>query len=90
VTVVNSRCPVVSLLLSAILFALCFSADAQQAAKRPRIGFLSGASASAVAARVDAFRQGLTEIGYIEGKNIVVEYRYADAKADRFPALAAE
>jgi len=66
------------------------SAQAQQPTKLSRIGFLNAASTSALAGRLDAFRQGLTELGYIEGKNIVVEYRYADAKADRLPALAAE
>jgi len=78
-------------------FALCvltlahgWSAQAQQPTKLSRIGFLNAASTSALAGRLDTFRQGLTELGYIEGKNIVVEYRYADAKADRFPALAAE
>ena len=76
--------------LSAMLFALCVSAGAQQQAKVPRIGFLGGASASSYAARIDAFRQGLNELGYTEGKNIVIEYRYADGKLDRLPALAKE
>jgi putative ABC transport system substrate-binding protein len=77
-------------LLVGLALASVHLAEAQQAKKIPRIGFLSAASASAVAGRLDAFRQGLTELGYIEGKNIVVEYRYADGKADRLPALAAE
>jgi putative ABC transport system substrate-binding protein len=76
--------------LSAMLLALSFSAEAQQPAKIPRIGFLGGASASSYAARIDAFRQGLNEHGYTEGKNIVIEYRYADGKLDRLPALAKE
>jgi len=77
-------------LFTLLLLAAVTLAEAQQPKKVPRIGFLSAASASAVAGRLDAFRQGLTELGYIEGKNIVVEYRYADGKADRLPALAAE
>jgi putative ABC transport system substrate-binding protein len=76
--------------LSAMLFALCFSADAQQPKKFPGIGFLSAPSASAIAARTEAFRQGLRELGYIEGKNIVIEQRYAEGKLDRLSALAAE
>jgi ABC-type uncharacterized transport system substrate-binding protein len=76
--------------LCAVLFALCVPAQAQQPGKVFRIGWLGGASASAIALRVDAFRQGLRELGYVEGKNIVIELRYADAKLDRLPALAAE
>jgi ABC-type uncharacterized transport system substrate-binding protein len=77
------------LVLGAMLFALCLPAEAQQP-KVPRIGFLFGASPSANAGRVEAFRQGLQELGYIDGKNIVIEVRYADGKLDRLPALAAE
>jgi putative tryptophan/tyrosine transport system substrate-binding protein len=73
-----------------VLLALCFSADAQQTTKVPRIGYLTGATPVGQAARVEAFRQGLRELGYIEGKNIVVEYRYAEEKLDRLPALATE
>ena len=65
-------------------------AQAQQTKKVPRIGFLVGASAPSVAARLDVFRQGLRDLGYVEGKNIVIEYRYAEGKSDRIPALAAE
>jgi len=74
----------------AALLALCFSAGAQQTAKVPRIGYLTGATPVGQAARIEAFRQGLSELGYVEGKNIVVEYRYAEEKLDRLPALAAE
>jgi putative ABC transport system substrate-binding protein len=63
---------------------------AQQPKKVPRIGFLSGVSPSTNSARVEAFRQGLRDLGYVEGKNIVIEYRYAEGKLDRLPALAAE
>ena len=94
-TVVRSPWSVVSkailcLALCAMLFALSYSASAQQPKKVPRIGFIVGASASSVAARTDAFRQGLRALGYVEGKNIVIEYRYAEGKTDRLPALAAE
>jgi ABC-type uncharacterized transport system substrate-binding protein len=78
------------LTLSAMLFALCGSAEAQQPGKIPRIGFLSAASPSTISARIDAFRQGLRELGYLEGKNIVIEWRFAEGKLDRLPALATE
>ena len=65
-------------------------ADAQQTKKVPRIGCVFGASASSVAARTEAFRRGLRELGYVEGKNISIEYRFAEGKLDRLPALAAE
>src|SRR5262245_41681169 len=77
--------PLTLLLLGAGTFA-----DAQQAKKVPRIGFLSAATASSMTTRVEAFRQGLRELGYVEGKNIVIEYRYAEGKFDHLPALAAE
>jgi len=63
---------------------------AQQPAKIPRIGFLSTTSPANVPTRLEAFRQGLRDLGYVEGKNIVIEYRYAEGKFDRLPALAAE
>jgi putative ABC transport system substrate-binding protein len=63
---------------------------AQQQTKVPRIGFLSGQSLSTISPGTEAFRQGLRELGYVESKNIVIEYRYADGKLDRLPALAAE
>ena len=80
-----------------MLFALCslllasrFPANAQQPTKVPRIGYLTASSLSANAARIEAFRQGLRELSYVEGKNIVIEWRSADGKFDRLPALAAE
>ena len=76
--------------LCAMLLALCFSAGAQQATKVPRIGYLTGATRDGQAARIEAFRQGLLELGYVEEKNIVIEYRYAEGKLDRLPGLAAE
>jgi putative ABC transport system substrate-binding protein len=74
---------ITGLTLCAMLLALCSSAEAQQAAKVPRIGYLSAASPSAIAARQEAFRQGLRELGYWEGKNILIEYRYAEGNVDR-------
>mgnify|MGYP001396157966 CR=1 FL=1 len=62
----------------------------QQAPKIPRIGFLGSTAPSAVSARVEAFRQGLRELGYVEGKNILIEWRFAEGKPERLPALAAE
>jgi len=64
--------------------------QAQQSTKLPRIGFLSAASISSVAARIDGFRQGLRELGYVEEKNIVVEWRHAEGKPDRVREFAAE
>ena len=78
------------LALGAMLFALSVSAEAQQAKKVPRIGFLLAPSRSATAEPLDAFRQGLRELGYVNGQNIVIEYRYAEGQFDQLPALAAE
>ena len=65
-------------------------AAAQQPARIPRIGILAGASASNISPRVEAFRQRLRELGYVEEKNIVIEYRYAEGNRERLPDLAAE
>ncbi len=65
-------------------------AEAQQAKKVQRIGFLGGGSPSAYSPRIEAFRKGLAEIGYAEGKNIAIEYRYAEGNLERLPDLAAE
>jgi putative tryptophan/tyrosine transport system substrate-binding protein len=81
---------IIVLALCFILFALGPSVDAQQPKKIPRIGYLTGATAEGQSARIEAFRQGLRDLGYIEGKNIVVEYRYAEEKLERLPALAVE
>jgi putative ABC transport system substrate-binding protein len=66
------------------------AAQAQQPTKIPRIGFLTTTPLSAISARVEALRQGLRELEYVEGKNIVIEWRSAEGKPDRLPALAAE
>jgi putative ABC transport system substrate-binding protein len=73
-----------------MLWALNFSVEAQQSGKVPRIGFLIVDSPSAASTRVEAFKEGLQELGYVEGKNITIDYRYAEAKADRLPQLASE
>ena len=78
------------LTLCAMLFALCFSAEAQQPTKVPRIAWLTGSTLSSNAHRTEAFRQGLRELGYVEGKNIVIEWRGADGNPDHQPALVAE
>src|SRR5262249_2342121 len=65
------------------------AAEAQQAAKVARIGYLSASLASSPPLR-DAFLQGLRDLGYVEGRNVVIEYRDAEGKRERLPALAAE
>jgi ABC-type uncharacterized transport system substrate-binding protein len=78
------------LTLCATLFALCVAADAQQPGKIFRIGFLDPSTASGTAVMVDAFRQELSKHGWIEGKNITIDYRFAEQKSERLPELAAE
>jgi len=77
------------LILFLLLFGLPLPAQSQPS-KQPRIGFLVAGPASAVSARVEAFRQGLRERGYVEGKNITVEFRYGEGKVNRVAELAAE
>jgi putative ABC transport system substrate-binding protein len=74
----------------ALLVALSFAVEAQQPTKIPRIGYLSPGDANGSSASVEPFQQGLRELGYIEGKNILVECRYAEGKLDRIPSLVAE
>ena len=81
---------VIRLTLYALLFALCSSAEAQQPAKVPRVAYFSAGSASSQASRLEVFKQGLRDLGYAEGKEIVIEQRYADGKLDRVDALATE
>jgi putative ABC transport system substrate-binding protein len=78
------------IVLCAMHFALCLPADAQQPNRLPRIGYLSAASAAEVSFRAEPFRRGLRELGYEEGKQIRIEYRYAEGKLDALPGLAAE
>jgi len=84
------RITIIGIALSAMLFALCFPAEAQQPAKIPRIGWITTGSLSTTAARQQAFRQGLRELGYVEGKNILIEWRGADNIPERRKALAEE
>jgi putative ABC transport system substrate-binding protein len=81
---------IIFLALCSMLLAPCSAVEAQQSTKVPRIGYLTAQSPFSVAARVEAFRQGLRELGYVEGKNIIIESRYAEGKLDRSPALVAE
>ena len=76
--------------LGALILVLCASARAQQPKKLPRIGMLMSSSASSQKSRLDDFRDGLRELGYIERQNILIEYRYANGKLDQLPALVAE
>jgi ABC-type uncharacterized transport system substrate-binding protein len=78
------------LTLCAMLFALCSSAEAQQPKKVPRIGYLSSFDPATESTRSEAIRLALGELGYIEGQNIAVEYRYGEGEPNRFPELAAE
>ena len=74
------KAAVPSILIAVILLAVAVIAEAQQPKKIPRIGYLTGCSPSTKSARIEAFRQGLRELGYVEGKNIVIEYRYAEGR----------
>jgi len=73
-----------------IAFAMCGAVATAQPTKIPRIGYLSTDSPSTIAVRIEAFRQGLHELGYVERKNIVIEWRFAEGKAERLAGLAAE
>ena len=91
--VVGRQWSAVGLILIAVLFALCFSAEAQQPKKIPRIGYLTGTrepTQEAPYTNRDAFRQGLRDLGYIEGENVVIEYRYGAVNEDRAAKLAVE
>ena len=81
---------VVPSIVVAVALLIAITVEAQQEKKIPRIGFLIASSPSPGSPRVEAFRQGLWELRYVEGKNIVVEYRYGEGKPDRLPALVAD
>ena len=68
-----------------MFFAFGSSVEAQQTKKMARIGVLISASPSIAARRIEAFQQGLRELGYVEGKNIVIEYRYGEGRPDTLP-----
>jgi len=76
--------------LGAMLFALCVSAEAQQPKKVPRIGYLSSGSPSTNLGYLQAFLQGLRELGYVEGKNVLIEYKWAEGRFERMPEMAEE
>jgi ABC-type uncharacterized transport system substrate-binding protein len=85
------RNKILYLALGALLLALGVSVEAQQPVKIPRMGYLSATGeTNNPGPQVEAFRQGLRDLGYIEGKNILFEYRSAEAKLDRIPGLVAE
>src|SRR5436853_4405154 len=77
-------------MLTGGLLTAPLAAAAQQSGKVPRIGFLGVTSPSDRPPLLDAFRQGLRELGWVEGQNIVIDYRYAEGRVDRLPDLAAE
>src|SRR4030095_245549 len=75
----------------ALLFALSAVVEAQQSARIPRIGFVTPAgNPNSPGLRVEAFQRGMRELGYVEGKNILVEYRYIEGKTERVPESVAE
>ena len=84
------RKTVIGVALCAMLFALCASAEAQQPAKMPKIGWFSSLSASAARSGLSGVQRELRALGYVEGKNFTFDYRYADNRLDRLPALADE
>jgi len=86
----SERNKAIGFALCALLLALSVPVEAQQAGKVFRIGFLDSSNASGMAVMVDAFRQELGKLGWIEGKNITIEYRFAESKLDRLPELAAD
>lgn len=81
---------IVYIMLSIAMVLRAPSAEAQPVKKIPRIGFLAALAPSAISARVQAFQQGLAELGYVDGKTIAIEYRWANGKFEQVLALAAE
>ena len=79
------RAAVPSILVAVVLLALGVIAEAQQPKKVPRIGYLSSNDPASESTRSEAIRLALRELGYIEGQNIAIEYRYAEGKRDRLP-----
>jgi putative ABC transport system substrate-binding protein len=84
------KAALLSILFVVVLLAVAVIAEAQQPKQVPRIGFLWGSAPDAEKDRLAGFQQGLRDLGYIEGKTILIEHRYAEGKLDRSPALAAE
>src|SRR5215468_10521956 len=79
-----------SILFAGAVLAFAVTVEAQQQGKIFRIGFLDSSTASGMAVLVDAFRQELSKLGWVEGKNIAIEYRFAEQKPERLPELASE
>jgi putative tryptophan/tyrosine transport system substrate-binding protein len=77
-------------LLGALLFTFCFSAEGRESQKIPRIGVIVNGSISSDASRIEAFRQGLRDLGYVEGQNIAIDYRYGEGKIEEFPGMVTE
>ena len=86
---IDGRLPFV-VTITLIILAAAFTAEAQQPAKIPRIGYLSITDAATDSPRAEGIRLALRELGYIEGQNIAIEYRYAEGRPDRAPEHAAE
>ena len=84
----EKSCGVSSILFVVILLAVGVISEAQQPKKIARIGYLDNSTASGIAVLLDAFRQELSKLGWIEGKNITIEYRFAEQKLERLPELA--
>jgi putative tryptophan/tyrosine transport system substrate-binding protein len=82
----SKRAKTLGVALCALLFTACTNAEAQQPKKVPRVGFLTTGGQSSK----EAFRQGLRELNYVEGKNIIIDYRQTEGKAERLNELAAE
>jgi putative ABC transport system substrate-binding protein len=80
----------IGLTLSALLLGVCLPAAAQQPKKVPRIGYLSSTDRATDSIRSEPFRAALRQLGYLEGQNIAIEYRYSQGKRDRYPKLVAE
>ena len=78
------------LTLALVTLVAPLAAESQQSTKIPRIGLLGGGSAASSAGRIDAFRRGLREVGYVEGKDIIIEQQWAEGKVDRLPTLVTE
>jgi putative tryptophan/tyrosine transport system substrate-binding protein len=84
------RAAVPSILVVAVLVAVAVIAEAQQPKKVPRIGYLSGQDPATESSRSEPIRLALRELGYIEGQNIAIEYRYGEAKPARAPEIASD
>src|SRR5215470_5197255 len=85
-----TKAALASILFAGALLAVAVIVEAQQAKKFTTVGFVALSSRSTLSPRIEGLRQGLHDLGYVEGKNIIIEYRFADEKFDRLPELAAE